>query len=191
MDVPVVIDPPGYELDERISADTPERMKALGNPLRNLIIDLVLEHAMSVSELSERTGKAKGTVAHHVDVLTAAGLLKVVRTRQVRAVVERYYGRTARTFVLADDTQGDDLPFFAQARTEADLAAMKGKDVPGGFTMRHARIAEASVVEFNRRLDELALEFSRAPREGDREFALLVGIFPTNRPVSPRAKELT
>ena len=56
--------------------------------------------------------------------------------------------------------------------------------------MRHARIPATTADEFTRRLHELALEFSRAPREGDREFALLVGIFPTNRPVSPRAKEL-
>ena len=190
IDEAATLDPPGYELDERIAADTPERMKALGNPLRNLIIDLVLEHAMSVTELAERTGKAKGTIAHHVDVLTAAGLLKVVRTRQVRAVVERYYGRTARTFMLADETHGDDLPFFAQARAEADIAAMKDDDLPGAFTMRHARISEANALEFARRIHELALEFSRAPREGDREFAILLGVFPTHRPVSPRAKEL-
>jgi DNA-binding transcriptional ArsR family regulator len=184
-----IADPPGYELDERIAADTPERMKALGNPLRNLIIDLVLERAMSVTELAERTGKAKGTIAHHVDVLVAAGLLKVVRTRQVRAVVERFYGRTARTFMLADESHGDDLPFFQQARREADLDLMR-TDCAGGFTMRHARIPAELAAAFTRRLHELAVEFSRAPRDGDREYALLVGVFPTNRPVSPRAKEV-
>ena len=44
----------GYELDETIVADSPARLKALGNPLRSLILDLVLERAMTVTELAER-----------------------------------------------------------------------------------------------------------------------------------------
>ena len=138
-----IADPPGYELDERIAADTPERMKALGNPLRNLIIDLVLERAMSVTELAERTGKAKGTIAHHVDVLVAAGLLKVVRTRQVRAVVERFYGRTARTFMLADESHGDDLPFWTVVRT-ADGRSHPHLVVPYTLDANDMRLATAS-----------------------------------------------
>ena len=32
-------------------------------------------------------------------VLEAAGMIRVVRTRRVRAVTEKYYGRTARLFL--------------------------------------------------------------------------------------------
>ena len=63
----------GYELDDKIVADSPARLKALGNPLRTLILDLVLERAMTVTELAERVRKPRGTVAHHVDVLVDAG----------------------------------------------------------------------------------------------------------------------
>ena len=52
--------------------------------------------------------------------------------------------------------------------------------------MRHARIPHERATEFAARLEELALEFSRLPRDGDREYALIVGVFPTTRPVSPR-----
>ena len=174
-----------YDLDDRIIADTPQRMKALSEPVRLLVLDLVLERAMTVTELADRIGKAKGTVAHHVDVLVASGLLKVVRTRQVRAVTERFYGRAAQTIVFTD-VPTDDLPFFAAARAEADWEAMRDDCHGGGFTMRHARIPHERATEFVARLEALALEFSRLPREGDREYALLVGVFPTTRPVSPR-----
>jgi DNA-binding transcriptional ArsR family regulator len=179
---PVALD---YDLEDRIIADTPQRMKALGEPVRMLVLDLVLERAMTVTELADRIGKAKGTIAHHVDVLVASGLLKVVRTRQVRAVTERFYGRTAQTIVLTDGPTGD-LPFFAVARAEADWDAMHDQRHGGGFTMRHARIPDERATEFVARLEALALEFSRLPREGDREYALIVGVFPTTRPVSPR-----
>ncbi len=68
-------------------------MKALGDPLRWTILDLVLERAMTVTELAERLRRPKGSVAHHVKVLLDAGLLQIVRTQKVRAIDERYYGR--------------------------------------------------------------------------------------------------
>lgn len=169
-----------YDLAEVVAADTPARLKALGHPLRSLLVDLVLERAMTVTELAELVGKPRGSVAHHVDVLVDAGMLQVVRTRRVRALEERFYGRTGRTIVFPDSLrEGHDLPFVADARREIDLDAPD--DTPGGFTYRHARIPAELAAEFTERVMELALEFSELPRGGDREFGFLVGVFPTNR----------
>lgn len=173
-----------YELEAEVHADTPARLKAASDPLRMLILDLVLEQAMTVTDLAERIGRPRGTVAHHVDVLVDAGLLRVVRTRKVRAMEERFYGRTARTILFPDGVSDGDLPFVADARRIADLDAPEG--TPGFFTMRAVRVPADRAEEFSRRLYELALEFSRSPRGGDREFALLLALFPTNRPVAPR-----
>ncbi len=181
----------GYDLDETISADTPARLKAVGHRLRALILDLVLERAMTVSELAERVGKPRGTVAHHVDVLVDAGLLKVTATRKVRAIEERFYGRTAHTIKFPPSTRDGDLPFVNDARAEADMSdaatmTEDGKPV-GGFTLRHARIPAELVNEFTDRVMALAAEFTRLPRGGTREYAFLAGVFATNRPVAPRA----
>src|SRR5262245_56535840 len=111
-----------YELDENVLLDTPERIKAVTDPIRSLILDLVLERAMSVTDLAARVDRSKGTVAHHVDVLVECGLLKVVRVRKVRAMEERSYGRVARTMVFPDHT--DDLPFLTEVRREVDFARM-------------------------------------------------------------------
>ena len=180
----------GYDLDETISADTPARLKAVGHRLRALILDLVLERAMTVSELAERVGKPRGTVAHHVDVLVDAGLLKVTATRKVRAIEERFYGRTAHTIIFPDSARDGDLPFVADARAEADMsdeANMTDDGRPvGGFTLRHARIPAELVDEFTERVMALAAEFTRLPRGGPREYAFLAGVFATNRPVAPK-----
>ncbi len=176
-----------YSLDDRIDADTPARLKALGDPFRHLILDLVLEHAMSVTELAERVGRPRGSVAHHVDLLVDVGLLQVVRTRKVRSIDERFYGRTARTIYFPDEAHGTDLPFFADARAMIDREAPS--DTPGVFTMRAVRIPEERAAEYVERVEALALEFSNTPRGGTREFALLLGLFATNRPVSPAATE--
>ncbi len=177
----------GYDLDEVIVADSPARMKALGHPLRSLILDLVLERAMSITELAARVRKPRGTVAHHVDVLTDVSLLKVTATRKVRAIEERFYGRTAHTIVYPDETMDGDLPFVADARAQADLS--DAGQAPGGFTLRHARIPAEVAAEFTERVLALAVEFTRLPRAGSREYAFYVGVFPTNRPVAPDAPE--
>ena len=41
-----------YDLADVLDVDTPERLKALGDPLRSHICDIVLERAMSVTELA-------------------------------------------------------------------------------------------------------------------------------------------
>jgi DNA-binding transcriptional ArsR family regulator len=176
----------GYDLEPMIRADTPARLRAVGNPLRGLILDLVLERAMTVTELAARVRKPRGTVAHHVDVLVDAGLLKVTATRRVRAIEERFYGRTAHTIMYPDAATDGDLPFVADARAEADLS---DPSCAGGFTLRHARIRADLADEFAARVMELANEFTRLPRGGDREFAFLAGVFPTTRPVAPEVLE--
>jgi DNA-binding transcriptional ArsR family regulator len=178
-DHPILID---YELDDVVLADTPESLKALGDPVRTLILDLVLERAMTVTELAAEVARSKGTVAHHVDVLVDVGLLKVVRTRKVRALEERFYGRTARTIQFPGPSHGG--PSFLRDAL-AEYEAGDHDDHDDGkveeTTLRHARIPKERAQEFGRRLMDLALEFSAEPRGGDVEYALLISLFPTNR----------
>lgn len=174
-----------YELDDEVDASRPEQLKALGDPLRMRICDLVLERAMSVTELAERVGRPKGTVAYHVDLLVEAGLLKVVRTRKVRAIDERFYGRVARTIVFPH-TDEPTLPFIADVIAEADTT--RRDDLPGLTTLRHARIPAERADEYRRRLLDLALEFVDEPRDGDVEFGLYLALYPTTRPAGPAAK---
>lgn len=185
-----------YELTDELDVSTPARMKALGDPLRSHLCDLVLERAMSVTELAERTGRPRGSIAYHVDVLVDAGLVQVVRTRRVRAVEERLYGRTARTYVL---TELDGAPaFLDEVAAEVDLDRMRevaaeceadptlDRRIGGTSTYRHARIPRDRVVEYAHRLEALALEFIDEPRDGEIEYGMLLAIFPTNRrPHSP------
>jgi DNA-binding transcriptional ArsR family regulator len=172
------------ELEAEISADTPERMKALADRLRMTVLDLVLERAMTVTELAERLKRPRGTVAYHVDILVAAGLLQVVRTRRVRAVDERFYGRTARTITFHQHTPGE-MAFFDDVLTEVDFARLEAKQQGAYATLRRARIPASLAEEFSARLDALSHEFIGLPRSGDLEFGLLITLYPTTRLNAP------
>ncbi len=171
-----------YDLDERVDAGSPERMKALADPLRLWICDLVLERAMSVTELAELTDRPKGTVAYHVDVLVDAGMLTVVRTRRVRAIEERFYGRTGRTIVVGDAPLPDGVVhrgFLAEAMAEAPPW---GDDHRMKSTIRHARIPDERAEEFFARVNQLAEEFTGLPRDGETVWGFVAAVYPTDRP---------
>ena len=91
---------PDYDLPDTVEVSTPTQLRAIADPLRTTILDLVLERAATVAELAAAVDRPKSTVAHHVNVLLDAGMLRVVRTRRVRAIDERYYGRTGRTIYV-------------------------------------------------------------------------------------------
>ncbi len=182
--------PPDYELADRIALTEPAQVKALGHPLRNTILGLLHERAATVTELSVALGRPKSTVAHHVKVLTEAGLVQVVRTRRVRAIEERFYGRTARMFYVGVERSpdGEEMPRdfndFEVAAAESAAAFQAGK--LWGF-IRHARITEGQASEFWGRMAELVTEFDRLPRSGDTMYGFAVGVYPTDQPTLPKS----
>jgi DNA-binding transcriptional ArsR family regulator len=184
--------PPDYELADRIALTSPSQVKALSHPLRTTILGLLHERAATVGELAVALERPKSTVAHHVKVLNEAGLVQVVRTRRVRAIDERFYGRTARMFYVAveQSQEGEDLPRdfndFEVAARESAAAYRDGK--LWGF-IRHARISEAQVSDFWERMAELVMEFDRLPRSGETVYGFAVGVYPTDHPALPDGGE--
>ena len=178
-----------YDLDDVVHATTTEHFKALGDPTRRTIIDLVTERAASTTELAAALGRPKGTVDHHLKVLERAGFVRVVRTRQVRAMTERFWGRTARTIVFGQPagpmTEGAHPDhFLATALAESDRIA-EGDISQMTSGLRHARIPADRAADFARRLDALAVEFVDGPRGGDTVFGFVYAVYPTDLPVLP------
>jgi len=184
--------PPDYDLADRIALTGPAQVKAISHPLRNTILGLLHERAATVSELAIALERPKSTIAHHVKVLREAGLLQVVRTRRVRAIEERFYGRTARMFYVSAERSpdADDLPRdfndFDVAAQESAAAFRDGK--LWGF-IRHARISEAQVSQFWERMAELVTDFDQLPRSGDTMYGFAVGVYPTDHPTLPGSGE--
>lgn len=169
---------PDYDLDPEVRADTPTQLKAMAHPVRSAILHMLLERAATTGEMAGATGKSHGTVSHHLRVLEDAGLVRVVRTRQVRAITERFWGRTGRT-IMVDPLPGDPdgHTMFVREAVEAF--------VPGehGFAgMRYARISDERVDEFCQRLWDLMDEFLALPRSGDTTYGLVMALQATAQP---------
>lgn len=182
---------PAYDLADVTVVTGPAQLRALANPLRDAILELLLERAATVSELAASLNRPKSTVAHHVGVLLDAQLLKVVRTRRVRAIEERYYGRTARIFRVGTvgPTDGVSEPYCNNdlATAAAESAAAHQADRLSSI-VRHVRIPREQAQEFWARVLDLADDYAQLPRGGDVVYGFAAGLYPTDFPTLPEAE---
>lgn len=180
---------PDYELAEVLEVGRPEQFRAVGDVTRQRIISLLSERAATTSQLAEALGQPKGSVGHHLKVLEEAGLIRVVRTRRVRAVTEKYYGRAARLFKFLDVEEaegGGPFMFFRQAMEERVSAEDPSVEVS---TLRHARIPAEKAREFSARVMELADEFAgMETTPGEKVYGFVVGVYLTDLPELPEER---
>ena len=181
---------PDYELDKTLALETAEQYKTLFEETRLQIVDLLLERAATIKELAGTLDKPKGTIGHHVAALEDAGLIRVVRTKMVRAIEAKYYGRTARTYVIGDKpVSGIDLaPDHFLQSAAIEFARVEEASVGTLSTLRYARIPDERAEEWATRLGELAAEFTTEKRGGETTFGLLLAMYPTDRPHLPDRK---
>ena len=168
-------------------------MRAISDPLRTTILGLLHERAASVTELASALERPKSTVAHHVHVLAEAGLLRVVRTRRVRAIEERFYGRTARMFYVGLGRHGR----RARCRSNSTTSRSRPRS-PSPHTRRVSCVRSSGTpgcprnrsAAFWDRVEQLIHEFDRLPRSGDTVYGFTVGAYPMPEyPILPPASD--
>ncbi|MGZ4396493.1 MAG: ArsR/SmtB family transcription factor [Gaiellaceae bacterium] len=147
----ITLPSPDYEADDVLVVREPEQLRALGDDLRSRLVILLRDRAYSTTELATKLGLPKGTVGHHVKVLEKAGLVQVVRTRQVRALTEKLYGRTARLFLFDD------------GRTTLAVVT--------------SRLLDADARRLSRRLEKLIDDFRAADNESGQPFGLAAALY--------------
>ncbi|MEQ4210494.1 winged helix-turn-helix domain-containing protein [Actinopolymorpha sp. B9G3] len=182
---------PDYELDDAHTVTSDQELKAMFDPFRSVLLQLLLERAASIQELAVATRRPKGTVAYHVRVLTAAGMLKVVRTHTIRGQQERFYGRTARLFRVGEITpeQVSLIP-NAMPQWAADTIPAHEADQLRAIR-RYAWISEEHANEFWDRVLQLVNEFSQLPSlDQGQAHAFMAAIYPTTQaPRLPKPHE--
>ena len=124
---------PDYEAPDVLVVSERSQLQALANDVRTTIIALLRERARSTQQLAHELDMPKGTVGHHLKVLERAALIHVVRTRQVRAVTEKFYGRTARLFLFEVEDPADARALGAAAIRRA---AARARGLAGHGSLR-------------------------------------------------------
>ncbi len=152
---------------------TPQQFKALGHPMRHRLLFALGQGESTISQLAANLGSNKGNIAHHLKVLTDAGLAIPAGTRQVRGGTERYYRRAHRA-VQFNDAATTQVALSAIA---AEIAAAE----PDPFLiMRTLRLNPGHVEQIAAALHDLAGEESDA--DDDPRYGLLLGLYQHRQP---------
>src|SRR5437763_10735344 len=102
------------QLPQSVSITSLQQFKAISDRTRSRILGIIQNQPATAKQIADRLGASPGAIGHHLHVLEAAGLAKVVARRLVRGIVANYYTRTARIFKY-------DLPREVTGNTSINL----------------------------------------------------------------------
>jgi DNA-binding transcriptional ArsR family regulator len=153
---------------------------------------MLRERAASTTELASVLELPKGTVGHHVKVLEKAGLIRVVRTRKVRALTEKYYGRVARLFVLKTDEADEGVVgegavaavMLRQAAEEILPAHLEWARITAGLS--HARLRPKDARRLGMRLNRLFAAIQEADHPDGEPYGLAASLYPAPSALPPK-----
>ncbi|QLQ39483.1 ArsR family transcriptional regulator [Micromonospora robiginosa] len=131
-----------------------------------------MKHAgpATLSQLAARLGAAKGTVAHHLRVLTEPGMVREAHRRQVRGGTERYHERAFRRLV------GHATDAGATAVLLGAFAEELAGDPDPLVHLRQLRLTPAQAQRLRSTLDALVGEAEEAP-PGEPRYGVLVSLY--------------
>ncbi|WP_431917548.1 ArsR/SmtB family transcription factor [Amycolatopsis tucumanensis] len=165
---------PADDQSETFRVTTDEQLRAVSNLARHRIMAVLRFEPATITQIAERVGLAKGSSSYHVRLLEKAGLVKVVRTRKVRGVVERYYAMTARSIELPDPGEGG--PDVLMRHAVADLEASPA-DGERHVRMAHLRLTDEQFAELGARLHALADEYRKLSDPSLPDTSLVFALF--------------
>jgi len=184
------------------TVESPQQIKALAHPLRQQILELMIEAPITTKQVADRIGEKPTKLYHHVDTLESAGLIKLVKTQKKRGTMEKYYEAVAKSFVMdrqavevrahTDDEQGELETLIANSLDET-LAEIRGAmstgliraDDESGesvFIRSHLRMTPMHMTMLIERLQEWIRDCQGShDSDAELEYGLTVAFYPTKQ----------
>lgn len=181
-----------------------ETLRAIADPLRVQIMELLEGQSLTVKQVAEKLGLAPSKLYYHFGALEKLGMIEVAETRMVANMLEKTY-RSAADILDVDphlfkfSKEGDNEPInillssTIDATREDLLRSMQARQ----FQLEHgadetprriiinrvvSSASEKRISEFQERLVKLIQEFEaedKASKSTDQPYALTVAFYPS------------
>jgi predicted transcriptional regulator len=180
-----------------------ETLKVVADPVRNQIMEVLEKKPQNVKEVAEKLGLAPSKLYYHFNMLEKVGLIKVMETRQIANLIEKYY-QTTSSFIDIDpnllnfsttegkenlytmvtstiDTTREDLLRSLQARSLQIEQGAEGKLRSVTLSRYISNMSDEKANEFHKRMQELLEEFiDTDTKDPDQQtFALTIALYPS------------
>lgn len=180
-----------------------ETLKVVADPVRNQIMEVLEKKPQNVKEVAEKLGLAPSKLYYHFNMLEKVGLIKVMETRQIANLIEKYY-QTTSSFIDIDpnllnfsttegkenlytmvtstiDTTREDLLRSLQARSLQIEQGAEGKLRSVTLSRYISNMSDEKANEFHKRMQELLEDFiDTDTKDPDQQtFALTIALYPS------------
>lgn len=138
--------------------------------MRHRLLIALRGEAATISQLARRLDVRKGSIAHHLNVLVDAGMVRQAHTKLVRGGVEQYYEPAVAKIV----TRLDDAP-----TTSALLAAVATEITTSPdplLHLRHVRLSAEQATNLRAALEAIIAD-PPTPGPHDPMYGILVGMY--------------
>ncbi|MEU1287676.1 winged helix-turn-helix domain-containing protein [Kitasatospora sp. NPDC005856] len=163
---------PRHQSDEDVQRiSTPLQHTALAHPLRQRLPFALSARPSTISRLAAQLGVNKGSVSHHLGVLSGAGLVQAAGTRRVRGGTEKYYRRTAERLLVDEPRAGGTAALLGAVVQELDRSPAEHT-----LTLRHLRLSPAKAARLAEAPAALVDE-TEEDAEGEPVHGLLVTLY--------------
>ena len=124
---------------DRIIVGNYEVFKALDDPIRGKIVQLLNKKQLNVVQITRRLKKlgykkAVTTIRHHVEILKNSGLIEIIKIEESRGAITKYYGSSIK---LLDFT------------------------LPSDFDENYSKIISKTSLKINKIIDPILKNFSK------------------------------
>lgn len=172
-----------------------EQVRAIADPLRIRILNVLCEKTMTTKQVAEYLGENINKLYHHVETLESAGLIKMVETKRNRGTLEKYFQAVAKHFTLSPvlfevrlDTEDDVSELTFSSALQATLTELKESLAKGliktsskkhYFARQYVKTSKQKAKELNDKLQEWLTECEEANSEnGEVTYALTATFYP-------------
>jgi DNA-binding transcriptional ArsR family regulator len=163
--------PSRFQPRATLRVTTLQQLKVLSDPLRVDMLEMILYEAHTVKQIATILGVPPTKLYYHMRALETAGFARVVQTQVKSGIIEKYYRRAARTFLV------DPQLFMARPAPngpQANLAKLV------------AYVLQATTDDVHRSFDAGLIELPATTREPARNFVLKRGLFHLHAEDIPR-----
>jgi len=189
---------------------TLEQVRAISVPLRQRIIEKLLEQPMTAKQVAVELGENPTKLYHHVQVLEALGLIELIKTEQKRGTTEKYYRSIAESYAIDDqlmtgisqspeglDAFGSAIKSIftvTQEELRASFAAKlfnpADKSSPGRVTRSFFRASPKQVEALNKKLNAWVNACEAAnDKDGELAYSVMIAFYPVADQNKPRSKK--
>lgn len=181
-----------------------ETLRALADPLRMQILELMESQTLTVKQVAEKLGLAPSKLYYHFGALEKLGLIEVAETRMVANMQEKKYRSVAdlldidpALFKFSKGGDNDSINMVISSTIDAtredlirSLQARQFQLEQGAAEQPRrlivnrvvSRVPEKRIEEFQERLSKLIQDFEaedRSSKSTDQPYALTVAFYPS------------